>query len=291
MEVSAHAFRIVNDLMEARTGHRLAEGRRWRIGTALAPVMRSQRLSDPDQLVARLCDRDQRELADQVIEALLNNETYFFRDTAMFNLLEDRILPDLAAKNRHARRLSIWSAGCSTGQEALSLAMLFRDGGRQWDGWTIDIVGTDISGAAIARAREASYSQFEIQRGLGIERMLAHFTQQGGIWRPDPALRAMVRYSQANILGGPPQRAQYDLILCRNVLLYFDRRRRREALRRITAGLARDGWLMLGSGEDVTPAYDLLQPADRDARLYTRRTSVGSSADRVSQARRLSSVQ
>ena len=243
------------------------------VGTALAGVMRAQRLTDPDELVAQLCDGANCELADQVIETLLNNETYFFRDAAMFDLVERRILPDLAAKRRHARRLSIWSAGCSTGQEALSLAMLFRGTARDWNGWTIDIVGTDISRTAIERARNACYSQFEIQRGLGVERMLTHFTQAGGTWRPDPALQAMVRYSRANLLDGPPRHSQFDLILCRNVLLYFDDRRRREALRRMTGGLAHDGWLMLGSGEDVRPADDLLRPADRDARLYMHHAS------------------
>ena len=149
MEVTEISYRIIADLLEARTGQQLTEGRRWRIGTALAGVFRARGITNIDQLVCLLADHKSGALAQDVVEALLNNETYFYRDRIMFELLSQRVLPELAMKRAETKRLSIWSAGCSTGQEALTLAMLFADNPSLWKGWTIDIVGTDISEKAI----------------------------------------------------------------------------------------------------------------------------------------------
>ena len=219
MEVTQVSYRIIADLLEARTGQQLTEGRRWRIGTALSSVFREHGISNIDQLVCLLAEPNSAQLAKDVVEALLNNETYFFRDRIMFELLSRKVLPDLAAKRASTKRLSIWSAACSTGQEALSLAMLFRDQPAQWTGWTIDIVGTDISESAIDKARDAHYSQFEIQRGLSVSQMLAHFTETPKGWRPSADLRRMVRCKIRNILDAPPIPQQFDLVLCRIVML------------------------------------------------------------------------
>ncbi len=217
------ALGIVAGLLEARTGQKLTADRAWRVGTALSGVMRAHAIESLEDLAARLGKPNQGELAQQVVEALLNNETYFFRDRAMFDLLSRTILPELAARREDTRRLSIWSVGCSTGQEAYSLAMLFAEQRTRWRDWTIDILGTDVARSVVAAARDGNYSQFQIQRGLGVAQMVSFFEENRTGWRACDMLRTMVRFETHNLLDVPPDPGRFDLILCRNVLLYFDR--------------------------------------------------------------------
>ncbi|MFN7159825.1 MAG: CheR family methyltransferase, partial [Erythrobacter cryptus] len=172
MHTSEASFQIIAELLAARTGQHLTESRRWRVNSALAGLFREHGISNVDQLVCLLAapprGPESPDLAQDVVEALLNNETYFFRDRPTFDQLPEEILPELARRRREVKRLSIWSAGCSTGQEAYSLAMLFLDQPERWHGWTIDILGTDVSHRAINAARSGLYSQFEVQRGLSV---------------------------------------------------------------------------------------------------------------------------
>lgn len=229
----------------------MSEARRWRIDTALGGLFRKHGIDNADQLVCLLAQSKETRLATEVVEALLNNETYFFRDRAMFDGLAGNVLPDLRTKRAAQKRLSIWSAGCSTGQEALSLAMLFAEQPSDWQGWSIDILGTDVSAGAIAAAHGANYSQFEIQRGLGVAQMIAFFHETAKGWRPGDKLRPFTRFRQHNLLEGPPSVECFDLVLCRNVLFYFDLPTRRSAFDSLAQGVAADGWLMLGAGETV----------------------------------------
>jgi chemotaxis protein methyltransferase CheR len=176
------------DFLEKRTGQRVSLARAWRIDAALRPVVRTFGLQSLEALADRLT-RGDPSLATVVIEALLNNETSFFRDMAVFELLRQQTIPALASKLEKTRRLRIWSAGCSTGQEAYSLAMIFQDEPAAWKGWQIDILGTDVSIGAVARARRGVYSQFEIQRGLPVRTMLRNFKQSEEGWAIDPQLR------------------------------------------------------------------------------------------------------
>lgn len=262
--------RIVADLLFSRTGQQLAENRRWRIQTALAGLFRERGISNLDQLVCLLADPREEGLAQDVVEALLNNETYFFRDRLMFDLLAREVLPDLAAKRAPTRRLTIWSGGCSSGQEALSLAILFADDPKAWDGWRIDILGTDISGKAIQAARRGCYTQFEIQRGLGVSQMLRWFDESEEGWRPRHELSRRVRFERRNVLDAPPEPGRFDLVLCRNVLLYFDRAYRGRAFERLAEAVASDGWLMIGAGESAKGHSNAFVPACDTSGLYRR---------------------
>ena len=262
--------RIVADLLFSRTGQQLAESRRWRIQTALAGLFRERGISNLDQLVCLLADPREEHLAQEVVEALLNNETYFFRDRLMFDLLAREVLPDLAAKRAATRRLTIWSGGCSSGQEALSLAILFADDPKAWEGWRIDILGTDISGKAIEAARRGCYTQFEIQRGLGVSQMLRWFDESEAGWRPRHELARRVRFERRNVLDAPPDPGRFDLVLCRNVLLYFDRTYRCRAFDRLAEAVASDGWLMIGAGESAKGHSSAFQPACDTSGLYRR---------------------
>ncbi len=272
MDVSEASFQIIADLLESRTGQHLTESRRWRVNSALAGIFRAHGISNIDQLVCLLAapprTLDGPDLAQEVVEALLNNETYFFRDKPTFDQLPGEILPELAERRQGARRLSIWSAGCSTGQEVYSLAMLFIEQAERWQGWTIDILGTDVSHRAIEAARSGLYSQFEVQRGLGVTQMLRHFEETERGWQVSPEVQRMVRFAQHNILSAHPGRMAFDLVLCRNVLLYFDRRTRTEAFDRLAQAVLPDGFLMLGAGETVVGHTERFVPTSRRASFF-----------------------
>lgn len=260
IDQSQNALGIVAGLLEARTGQKLTADRLWRVGTALSGVLREGKLDSLEQLAARLGEPNQGALAQQVVEALLNNETYFFRDRAMFDQLMSGIVPAAARCREKDRRLSIWSVGCSTGQEAYSLAMLFAEQAPRWQGWTIDILGTDVAPSMVAAAREGNFSQFQIQRGLGVAQMVSFFEETRTGWRAGEALRKTVRFETHNLLDTPPDPGRFDLILCRNVLLYFDRPTRGRAFDRLAAALAPEGRIMLGAGETTVGQTEALVP-------------------------------
>lgn len=282
--MTAGSTRVLIDLLAARTGQSLPESRMWRLNTALAALFREHGLAGVDALVARLARPGETALASQVVEALLNNETYFFRDRAMFDLIAQSILPQLAERRAADRRIAIWSAGCSTGQEALSLAMLFAGQEARWAGWTIDILGTDVSEAVIEGARRGRYSQFEIQRGLGVTEMIRWFDEADDGWQAKPKLLGAVRYEARNLFDPPPARARFDIVLCRNVLLYFDGATRSRAFDRLAGALAPDGWLMLGAGETVIGQTDRLVPSSDPPGFH--RIAAPDSVSRFSRAQR-----
>ena len=251
MQISDSSSRILAGLLEARTGQQLTLSRRWRIETALSALLRERSISTLDELITILVMGKEPSLSQQVVEALLNNETYFFRDRAPFDMLQRHALPELAQRRERSKRLRIWSAGCSTGQEVYSLAMLFAEEQAKWNGWTIDILGTDVSTSCIERARIGAYSQFEVQRGLGIKQMIAWFEENPDGWRAIEALRKTVRFQVHNLLEQAPHPGSFDIVLCRNVLLYLSAERKLLAFDRIASAMASDGWLMLGAGETV----------------------------------------
>ena len=257
---SQNALGIVAGLLEARTGQKLTADRLWRVGSALSGVLRDRGLETLEDLAAQLARPGQVLLAQQVVEALLNNETYFFRDRAMFDQLATHVLPELARRREGTRKLSIWSVGCSTGQEVYSLAMLFAEQRARWRDWKIDILGTDVARSVIDAARDGSFSQFQIQRGLGVAQMVSFFEETRTGWRAGDQLRGMVRFEVHNLLDTAPEPGRFDLILCRNVLLYFDRAVRRRAFDRLALVLAPDGRVMLGAGETTIGQTDTLTP-------------------------------
>jgi chemotaxis protein methyltransferase CheR len=288
MQISDSSSRILAGLLEARTGQQLTMSRRWRIETALSSLLRERGISTLDELITILVMGKEPSLSQQVVEALLNNETYFFRDRAPFDLLSRYALPELAKRRAESRRIRIWSAGCSTGQEIYSLAMLFAEDPDAWRGWTIDLLGTDVSTGCIERARNGSYSQFEVQRGLGINQMIKWFEECADGWRAVEALRKPIRFQVHNLLEPPPHPGGFDIVLCRNVMLYLSPEKRTLAFERLASTMADDGWLMLGAGETVIGQTTKLG-ADIKARGLYRLTGDGSRVEKRATDRRAAS--
>lgn len=265
---AASATRILAGLLESRTGQQIAPSRYWRIQTALAPILKAQGIPDLDALVAVLSDPDNEKLLQASLDAMLNNESFFFRDTAMFAALRAEAFPALRERRAQRKTLRIWCAGTSTGQEAYSVAMLFDSERDKWTDWKIEIVGTDISPSVIARAKTGRYSQFEIQRGLSVEYMLRYFSQDGEDWVIDPQLQAMVRFQEDNLLKPRAELGRFDIILCRNVLMYFAPETRHIAYSKLERSLENDGMLMLGAAETVLGHTDLFSATREMRGLY-----------------------
>jgi len=270
MELSPTAMRAFANVLKKRTGQQLVASRHWRIETALKPLMRDRALPSLESLAAGLSDPADVGLADDVVDALLNHETFFYREQAAFAQLMEGAVEDLASARGESRRLRIWCAGCSTGQEAYSLAMSFAEAGERWRGWSIEILGTDVSAGVIGRAGEGCYSQFEIQRGLPVRQMVKWFTPEGEEWRAAPALRGMVRFERHNLLDPAPFSGLADVILCRNVMLYFATEERADVFDGLARAIAPDGFLMMGAGETVLGNTTLFEP-DRKHRGFYRR--------------------
>jgi chemotaxis protein methyltransferase CheR len=260
---SAGAAQLLTQLLEARTGQQLAAYRSWRLDVALKPLLKERGLDTLDQLAAELMECATPGLDDLIVDALVNAETSFFRDAHVFDQVAE-VVAQAAAENRRAR---IWSAGCATGQEPLSLAMLFAEKGAGPPALP-EIVATDVSEGALARGRTGRYTQFEVQRGLPIRRLLQWFEQKNDDWIAAPELLRAIHYRRLNLVDDAAPPGRFDLILCRNVLLYFAP----ETKARVFAGLAHalrpGGLLVLGAGETVIGQTQLFEPSRRYRGLY-----------------------
>ncbi len=262
-------FDCLSSLLRTRAGIELARTKTYLVESRLGPLARAHGFVTVSAFLQSLARGGIGEaLATDLVEAMLNNETFFFRDIQPFDMLKDRILPQLRAARATSRRIRIWSAAASTGQEAYSLAMLFAEDRESWEGWTIDIVGTDISRRAITRARSGLYSQFEVQRGLSIHRLMAHFEKTGEHWALNPEIRARVRFQPLNLLGPWTLGAPFDIILCRNVLMYLAHACKQDVLARIHRQLSPDGRLVLGAAETVLGVSDAFVPDWQNRGLY-----------------------
>lgn len=246
------AMRMLTDLLEQATGQVLAENRLWRIEASLGPVLRAHGLKSLDALADAIRADSTGALATHAVDALLNNETSFFRDGHIFTTIGNALIPAAIARaqaQRQEKVLRVWCAGCSTGQEPWSLAMLFENGRARWPDWRLEILATDISHSAITRARSGVVPQMEAQRGLAVSDMLRWMEPEGEDWRIKPALRGMVDFRLDNLVAPQAPTSSYDLILCRNVLLYFTPERKRDLFSTLAHHSAPGGWLLLGAGE------------------------------------------
>ena len=261
---SQATINVLTALLEARTGQQIAAYRSWRLDTALKPLLRARKLDTLDQLVTQLLQGSDRSIGDSIVDALVNQETSFFRDAQVFEMLAEAV----ADAERDGRRPRIWCAGCSTGQEPLSLAMQFAER-RETSGMPMpEIVATDVSDAAVARARSGRFSQFEIQRGLPVRRMIRWFDTTGSDWVAKPDLLGMVAFRRMNLVSDPAPTGQFDVVLCRNVLLYLSADTKAEVFPKIARAMKPGGVLVMGAGETVIGQTSAFAPSKRFRGFY-----------------------
>lgn len=239
------------DLLRKHSGQQLLANRHWRVDMALKPVLRRHSIPDMAMLVELLAAESDHVLVRECVEAMINNETCFYRDQANFALLTGPVLDHLREQRSTTKRLRIWSAACSTGQEPYSLAMHFANNPEKWTDWHIHIHATDISSHALQQARAGRYSQFEIQRGLPVTVMLKYFDQYETDWQIKESVRKAVSFGQHNLLDKAQGAGVCDLILCRNMLMYLCDENRTKVLENLADAQVRDGILMLGAAETV----------------------------------------
>lgn len=266
MGETAGAMNMIAALLEQRTGQQIAANRAWRVETALKPLLREYEMDSLDDLVARLVTTPGHALGDQVVDALLNQESSFFRDSAVLDMVADAAASITAGGSRH--RLRIWSAGCSNGQEPLSLAMLFAERSLGNPLAEPEIVATDVSKAALTRARAARYSQFEIQRGLPVRRMMTWFDSDAGEWVARQDLVRRIQFRQHNLAADPAPPGKFDIVLCRNVLLYFSLPLRQKVFETLSSAVRPGGFLVLGAGETVIGQTDAFSPSEKFRGFY-----------------------
>ncbi|WP_072395257.1 protein-glutamate O-methyltransferase CheR [Hyphomicrobium sp. CS1GBMeth3] len=247
----SQAFDALCDYLRRQSGLVMDQSKKYLVDSRVMPIVRRERLSGLEELVALLQKGQSPKLAKDVIEAMTVNETYFFRDKAPFDQFRSVMLPALLTARQNEKRLRIWSAAASTGQEAYSLAMILEEFAAKLAGWKIDIVATDLSEQVLEKAKKGIYSQFEVQRGLPTPMLLRHFNQIGESWQLSDHIRSKVTFRQLNLLSDFTVLGRFDVILCRNVLIYFDAARKTDILARMTRVLAPDGFLTLGASESL----------------------------------------
>ncbi len=261
-------FSFFCKLILDRTGLVLGNDKTYLIESRLTPVARKYNVAGLEGLATALRQgRDQNLLRD-FTDALMTNESFFFRDGKPFEQFRQVVLPRLLASRAQQKFCRIWSAACSTGQEAYSLAMILKEEAAKLAGWRFEIVGTDISQEALTRARDGIYTQFEVQRGLPIQLLVKYFKQEGDKWQISPEIRAMVQYRDFNLLGELGSLGRFDVVFCRNVLIYFDQAAKTAILERISRILPADGLLYLGGAETVLGVTDRFEPLAGHRGIY-----------------------
>jgi chemotaxis protein methyltransferase CheR len=260
-------FAEVAGLVRRRAGIVLTEDKSYLLDSRLGPVLSRFALPSIGALGERLRSMPGEALERAVVEALTTHESSFFRDGRPFEHLRG-LLPKLAASRPAGERVRVWSAACSAGQEAYSVAMLAAEALGPGAPGRVEILGSDISGEVLARAREGAFTQFEVQRGLPIRMLVAHFVQDGARWRVRPELRAMLRFEERNLLADCGALGRFDVIFCRNVLIYFDAPTKTQVLDMLARQLAPGGVLYLGAAETVIGLTERLVPVPGERGVY-----------------------
>jgi chemotaxis protein methyltransferase CheR len=257
-------FAFLRKLLKDRSGLVLAPEKQYLAESRLLPIARKHGMSTLAELVHQLKAPRAASLAIEVVEAMTTNETFFFRDKVPFDHFRDTIMPALMEARAREKRIRIWCAAASTGQEPYSLAMILKGMGAQLAGYKVQILATDLNGEVLERAREGIYSQFEVQRGLPIQQLVKYFEQVGERWQIAPELRDMVQFRPLNLLGDFRPLGTFDVVFCRNVLIYFDQATKTDVLDRMARQLPDDGYLLLGAAETVVGLTEMFKPvADR----------------------------
>ena len=274
-------YEYLRKFLKERSGLDLSADKTYLVESRLLPLARKAGLAAIPDLVQKIKNGDGK-LATDVVEAMTTNETFFFRDKVPFDHLRDTILPGLIQARAARKSLRIWSAASSTGQEPYSIAMCLKEKGASLAGWRIEIVATDLSQEVLEKCKAGVYSQFEVQRGLPIQLLVKYFTQSGDIWQLNADVRSMVRFRQLNLLQDFSHLGAFDVIFCRNVLIYFDQETKAVIFERLAKCLESDGSLLLGAAESVVGVTDAFRTCPDRRGLYQPSPMRGARASGVS---------
>ena len=247
--MTAQEFDTIRKLVLDRSAIVLDAGKEYLVETRLAPIVRQLKLNSIGELIAQLRRQPANGLYRQIVEAMVTTESSFFRDRHPFDDLRKVVIPDLMVRRRDERRLQIWCAACSTGQEPYSIALLIRDHFPLLAGWNISLLASDLSRQVLEKAREGRFNQIEVNRGLPATLLVKYFDQHGTDWQLKPAIRGMVDFQEMNLAQAWPVLPRMDLVLIRNVMIYFDVETKKSILSRLTRVLKPDGYLLLGGAE------------------------------------------
>ncbi len=261
-------FDMFSNLLKQRSGLVLTKDKAYLLESRLMPVARKWNMKGLDELAVTVRSRKEEALLRDITEAMTTNESSFFRDQKPFDLFRNVVLPQLLETRSARRQIRIWSAACSSGQEAYSLAMLLQEDAAKIAGWRIEIIGTDISAEMVERAKSGIYTQFEVQRGLPIQMLVKHFKQNGDKWQISPQIRQMATFREFNLLGDLMPLGQFDVVFCRNVLIYFDQPTKTRVLEQIARIMPADGLLYLGGAETVLGITERFKPLESQRGLY-----------------------
>ena len=261
-------FDIISKIVKDRSGLVLTQDKAYLLESRLMPVARKRNMKGLEDLAQTLRTSRDEGLLREITEAMTTNESFFFRDIKPFDLFRDKIMPDVLTTRASKKNLRIWCAAASSGQEPYSLSIILKEMAAKMPGWRTEIVGTDISRDILDKAKQGLYSQFEVQRGLPIQLLLKYFEKKDESWQIKQELRSMVQYKEYNLLDNLSPLGQFDVVFCRNVLIYFDQETKARVLDGISRLMPPDGVLFLGGAETVLGVSDKFKPVAGQRGVY-----------------------
>ncbi len=244
-------FELFKDLLYKQSGLVITPDKSYLLDSRLTPVAKKWNFPSMDVMAVQLRSIPDQKLVKDIVEAMTTNETSFFRDMKPFQLFEDTILPHMLKARAGKKTLRIWCAAASSGQEPYTLAMVLKEKAHLMPGWKFEIIATDISDDILDIARQGIYSQFEVQRGLPIQFLMKYFTQMNEKWQLKDEVRNMIKFSNFNLLADMSKLGTFDIVFCRNVLIYFDEKTKGNVLDRMAKQMEKDAFLLLGGAETV----------------------------------------
>lgn len=260
--MSDRDFDVIRKLLLEHSAIVLEPNKQYLVEARLAPLVRQLELQSIAELIALVRSHSSNGLCRQVVEAMLTTETSFFRDHRPFESLRKVVIPDLIDRRRDERRLNVWCAASSSGQEPYSLALLFREHFPELEGWKLSLLASDLSRQMLGRAREGRFNRIEVNRGLPAALLVKYFEQHGTDWQIKPALRGMVDFQEINLAKPWPVLPRMDLVLIRNVMIYFDVETKKIILEKLVRLLKPDGYLLLGGAETTFNLNDSYRPVE-----------------------------
>ncbi|MCK7613208.1 CheR family methyltransferase [Roseibium sediminicola] len=278
-------FEFLKNFLKTKSGLVLSNDKQYLVESRLLPIARSSKLETLSAVIQQLQRGTNRALETDVIEAMTTNESFFFRDKTPFDHFKETMLPALLQSRATRKQLKIWCAAASTGQEPYSLAICLKEDAAKMGGWRTRILGTDLSQEVLEKAKTGLYSQFEVQRGLPIQMLLKYFEQKGDMWQINAGMRAMIEWKKLNLLESFAHLGEFDIVFCRNVLIYFDQATKTEILGRLAKSLPDDGYLVLGAAETVVGLTDAFKPVAGKRGLFQKKQAVQASTGTVSSPR------